>query len=179
MKQVSRTYHSLIIGMFLYTHLGAAFLIYLATLSIPSPTDWPVVVSCSIVALVFLAAFWLSWWSMRFSKGRYELDAQGITTQNRKKTTHLRWDECRQVGLALVQISPVNQLVYAFATTNPLTAEERTKFLAARKNDWEHTAFFECDEASVKELLSVLPERLSASIRADAVRMEWWECLRG
>ena len=30
--------------------------------------------------------------------------------------------------------------------------KEKTRFLESRKNDWEHTAFFECDEELLKEL---------------------------
>jgi hypothetical protein len=180
MKKISKFYSSTILLEFIFTQASAAMFLYFAWAFFDSvERDWLSTNICLFFAMLGEIAFWCSWWGMRFSTGTYEVNAQGITTQNRGKRTHISWESCQEVGLAKVRVSQVKVLVYAYATTKPLTATEKSKFLASRKKDWEHTAFFECDEESVKELLSVLPEHLSASVRFDAVRMGWWECLRG
>ena len=50
---------------------------------------------------------------------------------------------------------------------------EKTIFLESRKNDWEHTALFECDEELLKELVGVLPKQLVDEIRIDAWQLGW------
>lgn len=93
---------------------------------------------------------------------------------HRREKVRLLWPECREVGLAIVQVSQARQLVFAYATTIPLSEKEKSRFLESRKNDWEHTAFFECDEELLKELVDVLPKRFADEIQIDAWRVGWW-----
>lgn len=176
MKKISKSYSLLILCEFIFIQACVVLFLYLAWSFYRNPMerDWVSAFICLFFALLGEIGFWCSWWSMRFSTGTYEVDEQGITTQNRGNRTHISWESCQEVGLAKVRVSQVKELVYAYATTNPLTPAEQAKFLASRKNDREHTAFFECDEELAKELYEALPERFTGKFRISAMQVGWW-----
>ena len=173
MKRNSKFYLSMTIAYFIFSQVMAALFLY-CLLFLDSERS--LLSTCFFVLNIFLAevSFVLVWWSTRFSGKSYEFDTQGITVTCKRKTVHILWAECREVGLAIVQVSQVRQLVFAYATTIPLSEKEKSRFLESRKNDWEHTAFFECDEELLKELVDVLPKRFADEIQIDAWRVGWW-----
>ena len=172
MKRNSKFYLSMTIAYFIFSQVMAVlFLCCLLFLD----SERSLFSTCFFALNIFLAevSFVLVWWSTRFSGRSYEFNTQGITVTCKRKTVHILWAECREVGLAAVQVNQVRQLFFAYATTIPLSKKEKTRFLESRKNDWEHTAFFECDEELLKELVGVLPKQLADEIRVDAWQLGW------
>lgn len=168
MKKSSAFYSSMTIACFIITQAGATLFLW-CLLSFYKDMDRFDI--CISILFVFLAelSFACIWLSTRFSRYTYEFDAEKVTVKRGKRITQISWDDCEEVGLVTSPINQVEQLVFAYATTVPLSAKEKSKFLASRKNDWEHTAFFECDDETIQRLMQVLPKQF-----ADAIQVDWW-----
>lgn len=173
MKKSSRFYFSITIASFVLCQAIAALFLCCLLFLDGERSVFSISFFIFMIVLAELSCF-LLWRAARFSRNRYQFDAQGITVTRGKRTTRLAWDDCREVGLATTQVNQAEQLLFAYATTKPLTSEEKSKFLPSRKNDWEHTAFFQCDKDSVKELMAVLPRHFAEDLQADLWRMTDW-----
>lgn len=173
MKKSSRFYSSMTIAAFVLCQaLAALFLCCLLFLD-GERSIFSIAFFIFMIALAELSCF-LLWQAARFTRNRYQFDPQGITVKRGTRTTYISWTNCREVGLVTTQVSQIQQLPFVYATTNPLTPNEKARFLPSRKNDWAHTAFFQCDEDSLKELMTVLPRHFAEDIQVDLWRMMDW-----
>ena len=132
-----------------------------------------------ISAIVCLIGVFIGFIEMFFYGGmRYTVDEQGMTVYCGKKEHRLRWEECREFGVAAVSAGQMSQVAYVYCTTVPLSEKEKRWFLWCRRNSFDTTLYFQyTGNEELNEALAYMPETAQSHIkwelRRAGAKIDW------
>ena len=113
-----------------------------------------------------------------YNRAQYTVDGEGMTVYYGKKEYRLRWEECREFGVAVVSTGQVSQIAYVYCTTVPLSEKEKRWFVWHRKKSFDTTLYFQyTGNEALKEALAYMPETAQSHIkwelRRAGAKIDW------
>ena len=113
-----------------------------------------------------------------YNRAQYTVDGEGMTIYYGKKEYRLRWEECREFGVAVVSTGQVSQIAYVYCTTVPLSEKEKRWFVWHRKKSFDTTLYFQyTGNEELNEALAYMPETAQSHIkwelRRAGAKIDW------